>query len=124
MNRPVSEILRLENRLLQADQVNDLHVFRELIADDAVLSTLLGTLMDKDAMIATLVDAGHSLFSRYERSELQLKEYASTVVVNCLVDLENASHSGIYRFTRVWSQISGGWQIIAGNITARHEVIH
>lgn len=124
MSRPLSEILRLENRLMQADQINDLLVFRELIAEDAVLSTPLGTLMDKDAMIQTLLGAGEAFFSRYERSELTLKEYASTVVVNCLIDLENASHSGIYRFTRVWSQISGAWQVIAGNITARHEIVH
>ena len=124
MSRPVSEILRLENRLMQADQKNDLDVFQELIADDAVLSSTLGTLMRKNEVLATLIQAGESFFIRYERSELTLREYASTIVVDCLVDLEYPSFSGLYRFTRVWSQIQGGWQVIAGHITARPEAVH
>lgn len=124
MSRPVSEILRLENKLMQADQTNDLHVFNELIADDAVLSTSLGTVMRKNDVIESLLQAGESFFSRYERSELTLKEQASTIVVNCLIDLENSSISGLYRFTRVWSKIQGGWKVIAGNISARHESLH
>jgi hypothetical protein len=124
MSRPVSEVLRLENRLMQADQANDLQVIAGLIAEEAVLATPLGTMMRKCDVMEALLLAGESIFSRYERSELKLREYASTVVVNCIIDLENASFSGLYRFTRVWTQIQGGWQVIAGNITARHELAH
>ncbi len=124
MSRPLSEILRLENRLMQADQDNDLRAIADLIAEDALISTPLGTTMRKSDVMNVLLSAGESIFSRYERSELTLKEYASTIVVNCMIDLENASFSGLYRFTRVWTQMQGGWQVIAGNITARHEVVH
>ncbi len=119
MSSPVTEILRLENRLMQADLSNDLDVYRELIADDAVLATPEGHPLVKNDVIDAIFTAGESLFSRYERSEMVLKEYASTIVVNCLIDLENASFSGLYRFTRVWSKFADRWQIVAGNISPR-----
>jgi len=122
MSRPVSEILRLENRLMQADLSNDLETFRELIADDAMLATPFGRLIQKNEVLADLFASGESIFSRYERSEMVLKEYASTIVVNCLIDLENTSFSGLFRFTRVWSKVADGWQVIAGHISLRQGV--
>ncbi len=123
MSRPLSEILRLENRLIQADQSKDLGVFEELIADNALLSNSLGMLMKKRDVLDKLLHAGEGLFSRYERSELSLKEYASTIVVNCMIELEHASNARLFKCTRVWSQIQGCWKVIAGNISARDDLL-
>ncbi len=119
MSRPVSEILRLENRLMQADLSNDLETFRELIADNAMLATPFGRIIQKSEVLDNINASGSSIFSRYERSEMVLKEYASTIVVNCLIELENTSFSGLLRFTRVWSKVADGWQVIAGHISLR-----
>ena len=119
MSRPVTEILRLENRLMQADLCNDLETLRELIADNAVLATPFGRIIHKKDVLDATIAAEESIYSRYERSEMILKEYASTIVVNCLIDLENTSFSGLFRFTRVWSQVADGWQVIAGNVSLR-----
>ncbi|MBC7659823.1 MAG: nuclear transport factor 2 family protein [Chitinophagaceae bacterium] len=121
MSRPVTEILRLENRLMQADMCNDLDTFRELIADNAMLATPFGRSIQKNDVIDAMIAAKESIFSRYERSEMVVKEYASTIVVNCLIDLENTSFSGLFRFTRVWSKVHDGWQVIAGHISHREK---
>ncbi|RYZ59218.1 MAG: nuclear transport factor 2 family protein [Proteobacteria bacterium] len=120
MSRPVAEILRLENRLMQADLSGDVGTFRELIADGAMLATPFGRMIQKTDVLDSIFSTGEAIFSRYERSEMVLKEYASTIVVNCLIDLENSSFSGLFRFTRVWSQVADGWQVIAGHISLRH----
>ena len=109
----VDEILRLEERLRQAELAPDPAFFEEYLADDAVL--------DGRQLKAKVVEAHRpgsgvgQKFTGVEMSDFKLVEHGPAVVLTCQGLFEGPEFTGTIKFMRVWLNEGGRWRIIAAS---------
>jgi len=111
------EIATLEERLKRADIKNDPGVFADLIADDAVMTDQEGKLFGKQEVVDAHQPPGAQKFTRFDVSDLKIKDLGPAAIVTCRVDLKGKGFGGAMRFTRFWLKQHGRWQIVGGHIS-------
>lgn len=106
------EILKLEERLRQAELGPDAAFFEECLADDALLDGELA----KAKVVAAHRATGSAKFTKVEMSQLRILDHGNAAVVTCQGRFEGPSGVHTLKFMRVWLK-RDRWQIIAGTVT-------
>ena len=120
MNSDHDAIVQLEERLRQAMLSSDVAALDELIADDLVFTlptgAVAGKQMDLDAH-----RSGSEKLTAVNFLERQVQIYDKVAIVTVKTELagtyEGEDLTGTYRYTRVWAQPQGRWQIVAGHVS-------
>ena len=116
----LQQIQRAEQQLLEAQLASDVDVLARLSADDLIFTGPDGRLYDK----ADDMEAHRSGTIRLTHSSPHkplIKLLASVAIVSVVVNLQGFVReqpiAGSYRYTRVWTNRDGTWQIIAAHCT-------
>ena len=122
LNNAEQEIRTLEETLRLAMLNGDVASLDQLICGDIIFTNHLGQLFSKDDDLA-LHRSGVLKFISMQLLEQYIKIQQNTAVVSARMLLSgtyaDAPFDGDLRYTRVWQQrADGGWQIIAGHISA------
>ena len=115
MEQTASEIRELEEKLKQADVVNDPDLLDELLVDGFTFSAQDGTIYGKDQVLAAHRPAGARKFTRYETSDLRIRAFEGAAVVTLRTDLSTQTINLALLFTRFWLKIDGRWRIVGGS---------
>lgn len=113
-------IAQLEEQLRQAMLSSDFAALDDLIADDLVFTLPNGALASKQ-MDLDAHRSGIQKLTGVDFRERQVQIYDRVAIVTVKTDLagtyEGADITGTYRYTRVWAQPQGRWQIVAGHVS-------
>ncbi|MBD2090123.1 nuclear transport factor 2 family protein [Microcoleus sp. FACHB-1515] len=113
-------IAELEERLRQAMLASDVAALDELIADDLVFTLPTGALANKQ-MDLDAHRSGSEKLTAVKFLERQVQIYDKVAIVTVKTELagtyEGENLTGTYRYTRVWAQPQGRWQIVAGHVS-------
>ena len=111
-------ILELEERLRLAMLNSDIPELDVLISPNLLFTNHLGLLTSK-------ADDLHShrtqefVFQSLDLSESKIVVYDRSAVVSVKAEIQGEYHgqpaNGCFRFTRVWANAAGKWQVIAGH---------
>ena len=110
------QLMNLEQRWLVAGEQRDLTALREILADDFMHITYLGTLRSKaDHLKSTLAPAK----SRQTLDDLQVRLYGDTGVVTGENVISALDGSYVYklRFTDVFVKRANRWQAVSAQET-------
>jgi hypothetical protein len=111
-------VIQLEERLRLAMLNSDISELEKLISPDLVFTNHLGGLVSK----AEDLDAHRNRvykFKTLKLFELQTVKLENCVIVSAKAEIKGCFNGqqadGNFRFTRLWSNISGNWQVVAGH---------
>ena len=111
MSDSIQEIMKLEERLKEAELGPNPEFFEEFLSD--------GALMDGQRLKSKIVEAHHpgkgQKFDKVEMSDFIFVNHGDAVVVTCKGFYEGPKWSGTLKFMRVWLKKDGRWQIIAAS---------
>jgi hypothetical protein len=100
----------------EAAQKKDLETLGKLLADDLTYTHSTGRLETKDAFLESL-RSGKLEFKKIEPADLQVRAYGTTVVINGTAKMsvvnEGQAKDIALRFTDVWVNRAGRWQMVA-----------
>jgi ketosteroid isomerase-like protein len=116
-----NSVLKAEQELAQAGVKQDLQAFQRLEADDYVFTGSDGESWGKERDVADL-KSGNFTASEIKLEDMQVKPYGDVAVVHGRATLTNAKYggadiSGPYRFTDVWVQRGGKWELVSSHIS-------
>jgi len=104
----------------EAATKNDLDALGKLLADDLTYSHSTGVLETKEAFLASL-KSGKLQFKKIEPADLQVRVYDKTAVINGTAKISVVSEGQpkdiSLRFTDVWVNRAGKWQMVAWQST-------
>ena len=114
-------IANLEERLRQAMLSSDVEVLDELLAESLVFTAPRGEVISKQtdldchkAKLQRLVELNPS-----DQSIVMYDNFAVVTVKMQLIGLfKNNPIDGIYCYTRVWADMNGKWQVVAGHVSS------
>lgn len=116
---PLEQIQEMEKRLLKAMLASDVHELDGLISDQAIVSGADGRLSTKTDDIAAHRDGSLRILVMSDQ-ETTIRIFSEVAVVFALMDLQGTflqqSFAGRFRYTRVWHNQDGKWQIVAAHI--------
>jgi len=114
-------IRALEVRLRLATLHSDLEELNELLADDLVFISQNGQLWSKTDDL-NIHRTGRQVIDAIDTSEMKitLTQEAAIVVVKARVTGHFDGHkfSGIFRYSRVWLERGGKWQVASAHCSA------
>lgn len=120
-NRPdagQSNILGLENKWNEAYQRGDIAAMNALLADDFIITVEDGSRLSKPGYIAHSGDSTVHV-EKSEMSDLKIRMHGNTAVATGAYHEKGKSKGKPYeyrdRFTDVWMNINGRWQVIASH---------
>jgi len=100
----------------EAAQKNDLDALGKLLADDLTYTHSTGVLETKTVFLESL-KSGKLQFKKIEPADLQVRVYGTTAVINGTAKLAVVSQGQPkdvnVRFTDVWVNHAGHWQMVA-----------
>jgi hypothetical protein len=111
-----SEVALMEERLRLAELGPDPKFFEDVLADQVVLMQDGQTFPKAKVVQAHQPGAGPK-FSRVEMSDMNIIDYGVAAVVTCRGTYEGAGTSVTLKFTRVWLNVGGRWQIIVAAVS-------
>ncbi|MGE5625460.1 MAG: nuclear transport factor 2 family protein [Bacillota bacterium] len=109
-------LLTLEQRWLTAGEQRDIPALKEILVDDFLHTTYLGTLRDKaDHLKSTLAPAK----SRQTLDDLKVRLYGDTGIVTGenVITAQDGSYVYKLRFTDVFVKRGGRWQAVSAQET-------
>lgn len=114
------QIQTAEARLLEAMKTSNVQELDALIADDLIFTSHTGQLLTKQDDVEAHSSGNIEIFT-IESSEQKIKVDGDVAIVSVLLDISGSFYGstevGFYRFTRVWKNNSGNWQVIAAHST-------
>jgi len=121
-NNTASKILALEKRWNDVYKRGDIAAMDSLLADDFIITVEDGGTFSKPGYIAHNGDSAvHVEIS--EMSDLQVRMHGNTAVVTGAYHEKGTEKGKPYeyrdRFTDVWMNINGRWQVIASHYSLR-----
>jgi|SRR5579859_7696751 len=122
ISRIEQEILGLEEVNRQAEMRSDLKTVANTWADDYVLTTPLGTVIEKAAILASIQPGATSPeLDSYAKEDFKLQVCENTALANFRL-VAKGQYAGTafehrWRITNVWMNQNGRWQIKATQIT-------
>jgi ketosteroid isomerase-like protein len=115
-----SNIDALEERLRRAMLDRDIEVLESLIADGLIFVSQTGAMLTKEADLQ-MHRSGLLRLIALEPSERRVESFEHTAVVSVRMhvvgEYDGATFAGTYRYLRVWAQVDGRWQVVAGQAT-------
>lgn len=115
------EILACEEALRQAQLTSDVEALNHLISDELVFTSFDGSLATKDDDLS-LHRSGRLRITRMEPVERRVLHLGVTSIVSVKMDaaaiVDGVPISGMLRYTRVWHQRAGKWQVVAGHMSS------
>jgi ketosteroid isomerase-like protein len=118
----VSKVLTLENQWNAAYKRSDIATMNSLLADDFVITIEDGTTFSKPGYIA---HNGNSTVhvEVSDMSDIKVRMHANTAVVTGAYHEKGTDKGKPYdykdRFTDVWMNVAGKWQVIASHYSLR-----
>lgn len=116
----VALIEELEEKLRQAMLFSDVSTLDELIADDLVFTMHTGVLVDKQTDLEAH-RAGIQKLTTLNGQAQRVQIYDNAAVVTVKMEIagtfQGEAFAGTFRYTRVWAQPQGRWQIVAGHVS-------
>jgi len=114
------QIQTVEARLLEAMKTSNVQELDALIADDLIFTSHTGQLLTKQDDVEAHSSGNIEIFT-IESSEQKIKVDGDVAIVSVLLDISGSFYGstevGFYRFTRVWKNNGGNWQVIAAHST-------
>jgi ketosteroid isomerase-like protein len=118
------EIEALEQQWRQAIVTNNVAAMGRLLADDYIGITSNGTIETKQQAVDQR-RAGTIRITRLDITDIHVRVYGDTAVVNSVADLEGTNGatdiSGQYRYTRVYNRRLGEWKIVSFEASRIHD---
>ncbi|WP_316811080.1 nuclear transport factor 2 family protein [Pedobacter heparinus] len=112
----ISEIIKLEENIIEAILYSDVAVLDGLLHTDLVFVNHLGVLVSKQDDLAPHL-SGELKFKEILIADQQISVFGDTVVVSVFKDIKGSYLSQDFesrvRFTRVWKLFEQGWKVIA-----------
>jgi ketosteroid isomerase-like protein len=109
-----------ELQRFEAAQKNDLDALDKLLADDLTYTHSTGMLQTKAQLLADL-KSGKLQFKKIEPADLQVRVYGTTAIINGTAKVAVVSDGQAkdinLRFTDVWVNRAGRWQMVAWQST-------
>jgi ketosteroid isomerase-like protein len=119
-NRPdtaASKILAFENKWNAAYKKGNVATMESLLADDFIVTTEDGTTLSKSGYIAA--NGSTVIVEISDMSDLKVRMHGNTAVVTGAYHEKGVNKGRPYeyhdRFTDVWMNITGKWQVIASH---------
>lgn len=106
-------VLRLEEDWRLAQHKNDRAALLALLAPDVTFIGTSGSLRDRDDYIASRAASSIPRSPTYEYSELRARVFGSVVIVTGREATTGKVTAFQGRFTHVWAQRDGEWQLVA-----------
>jgi ketosteroid isomerase-like protein len=110
----------------EAAQKNDLEALGKLLADDLTYTHSTGRLETKAAFLESL-KSGKLQFKKIEPADLQVRVYGTTVVINGTAKMsvvnDGQAKDIALRFTDVWVNRAGHWQMVAWQSSKTEPVV-
>lgn len=106
-------VLRLEEGWRLAQHKNDKAMFLVLLAPDVTFIGTSGSLRDRADYIASRTASAIPLSPTYEYSELRARVFGSVVIVTGREATTGEGTAFQGRFTHVWAEREGKWQLVA-----------
>jgi ketosteroid isomerase-like protein len=121
-NPAATKILALEQKWNDAYKRSDIAAMDSLLADDFIITVEDGSTFSKPGYIAHNGESAvHVMIS--EMSDLQVRMHGNTAVVTGAYHEKGTEKGKPYqyrdRFTDVWMNLSGKWQVIASHYSLR-----
>lgn len=114
------KVIALDKRRMTAMAQKDIAALEALIADDLVYTHSSARLDTKGSLIGAM-QSGATVYSAVEPSEVKAQDYGSTVVLTgraqISVNSGGKAMSFAVRFTDVWVEKGGSWQMAAWQST-------
>lgn len=111
------EIVKCEERILQAFRESDIKVLDELIHDDLIFNGPTGEVIDKE-MDLSAYKSGDAIVEKMESLEREVQVFGDTAIVSTVISLKGSFMDnpidGKARFIRVWKKSDNRWQVIGG----------
>lgn len=115
---PEHEIKALEARLVEAMKTNNVAELETLLSDDLIFTGYTGQHFTK-AMDIEAHSSGELEIYSIDTSEQVIKIFDDVAVVSVKKEISGNFFGdvsvGIYRYTRIWKQYNGTWQVIAAH---------
>ncbi|WP_143731422.1 nuclear transport factor 2 family protein [Microbulbifer sp. GL-2] len=113
------EIVEAEERLRLAMISSDLPILDQLLSENLIFTNHLGQRLSK-SMDLVAHESGNLALSSIELSDQKILvsgDSLAVVSVKAKVDgiYSGESAGGCFAFTRVWSKVSGSWQVVAAH---------
>ena len=112
------EILKLEEKLTQAEQRLDVQTLDRVYADDIMVTAPIGICVDKPAVMNEVRSAAEkAVIGRYDKDDLKVRAFGDTAVSSYRMAAE-ATFDGkeikrLLCITNVWLKRNDEWQIVA-----------
>ncbi len=114
------ELVSLERETARAIQLNNATFFRRVYSEDFVGIPASGLVMDKSALLAS-IQTSDATYSSFIASDIQVRIYQDTAVVNCLWTARGILHAQTVsrqsRVIHVYIYGARGWQAVASQET-------
>jgi ketosteroid isomerase-like protein len=121
-NNPTSKVLALEKKWNDVYKRGDIATMDSLLADDFIITVEDGSTFSKPGYIAHNGDSAVHVEAS-EMSDLQVRMHGNTSVVTGTYHEKGTEKGKPYeyhdRFTDVWMNINGRWQVIASHYSLR-----
>ena len=114
------KVIDLDRQRMTAMAQKDIAKLNELIADDLVYTHSSARLDTKQSLIGAM-EAGRTVYTAVVPSDVKAQEYGDTVVLTGTARISvnsggNAMNFGV-RFTDIWVNKGGNWQMVAWQST-------
>ena len=118
------KVIDLDRQRMTAMAQKDIAKLNELIADDLVYTHSSARLDTKQSLIGAM-EAGRTVYTAVVPSDVKAQEFGDTVVLTGTARISvnsggNAMSFGV-RFTDVWANKGGTWQMVAWQSTRTPE---
>lgn len=114
------QIQTLENRLIEAMKTSNVIELDALIADDLIFTSHTGQLFTKQDDLDSHGSGNIEIFS-IQPHEQKVRIEGNVAIVSVLLEISGSffgnTEVGFYRFTRIWKDHDGKWQVIAAHST-------
>lgn len=113
----------MEREWYEARQKRDPKRLDQLLAEDVILTNLFGQSVDKKKTLEVFSAGGTTILESYNNEEVRVRIYGNTAVttgrapVTVKGETTGGDFSSAIRFTRVYVQREGRWQLVAHQAT-------
>ena len=114
------QIETLETRLIEAMKTSNVQELDTLIDDDLIFTSHTGQLFTKQDDLDSHASGNIEIFS-IDPHEQKIRIEGNVAIVSVLLEISGSffgnTEVGFYRFTRIWKDHNGTWQVIAAHAT-------
>lgn len=115
-----AKIIELDRRRMTAMAQKDIATLNELIADELVYTHSSARLDTKQSLIGNM-ESGSTVYTSVVPSDVKAQELGDTVVLtgSCRISVNAGGRPNSFgvRFTDVWANRGGNWQMVAWQST-------